>query len=103
MNISPTNSPKPKYPTLAALAVAAAMLPACQQQPEPQPLGGAPLPPQKPAPQRLGGKVKISHEPKTDAETTKPAQQRTPGRFAPAPQLMDGGIMSEWPASKTNN
>ncbi len=43
MNITPTNTPAPKYPALAALAVAAMVLPACEDQP--QPLGGAPLPP----------------------------------------------------------
>ncbi len=32
MKISPTNSPSPKYPALAAVAIAAMALPACDQQ-----------------------------------------------------------------------
>ncbi len=74
MNISPTNSPAPKYPALAALAVAALTLPACQQQQiPPQPTAGAPLPP----PAMLGGSVPVKSAPKE--------AQRTPGRFATPP------------------
>ncbi len=51
MNIKPTNTPSPKYPVLAAVAVAATLATSsCQQQ---QQQGGAP--PEPPIP--LGGVI----------------------------------------------
>ncbi len=44
MNISPTSSAKPKYPALAALAVATALSTTSCKQPLPQPTAGVPLP-----------------------------------------------------------
>ncbi len=87
MNIRPSNTPAPKYPALATLAVAAVLsLPACDEQP--QPTAGAPLPP----PQRLGGKVPRHHvkpapqqggratAPETATHPQRPEGQLVPGR-----------------------
>ncbi len=96
MNITPTNTPAPKYPALAALAVAAMALPACQQQVA----GEAPRDIQpltvsyvdengniirsvettqaewkKSRPQLMGGSMPVENEPRE--------AQRTPGRFTP--------------------
>ncbi len=66
MDIQPSNTPRPKYPALATLALAAALSASACQQEEPQRTAGAPLPP--PAQQR--------QRPSSTIGTEKPAQQQ---------------------------
>ncbi len=87
MNIKPSQNSSPKYPALAALAVAASMLSCQQQPPQPQVIAGAPLAPGVKLPPPA---VVVPHDPQGKATPGKSDRQLIPGAVSLPRQRLAG-------------